>query len=101
MIHTRRPDTTKGAGHVIDVEDDDELTAAMAYLSALEPQERSEEQGGDDLRLCERYDGPFDDDAPASIRGATLVYLYTNYKLGSDEIESQELDIYGGGAGSD
>ncbi len=79
---------------MIDAEDEGTLELAVAYLSGLEPHERSQEQDAYDVRVCERFDGPFDDDAPATIRRATTVYLYTNYKQGSDEIESQELDIY-------
>jgi hypothetical protein len=79
---------------MIDAEDEGSLERAIAYLSEVEPQERSEEQDAYDVRVCERFDGPFDDDAPASIRRATTVYLYTNYKQGSDDIESQELDVY-------
>jgi hypothetical protein len=86
---------------VIDAEDEDELDVAIAYLSDLEPEERSEERDAYDVRVCERFDGPFDDDAPANIRRATTVYLYTNYKVDSDVIESQELDVYNDGDDSD
>ena len=79
---------------MIDGEDEGTLERAIAYLSELEPQERSEEQDAYDRRVCERFDGPFDADAPASIRRATTVYVYTNYKQGSEDIESQELDVY-------
>ena len=79
---------------MIDAENDDELEETIAYLSDLEPRERTEDGDDSDVRVCERFDGPFDEDAPANIRGATMVYLYTNYKRGSEEIESQELDIY-------
>ncbi len=73
---------------MIDAEDEGTLELAVAYLSGLEPRERSEERDAYDVRVCERFDGPFDDDAPSTIRRATTVYLYTNYKQGSDEIES-------------
>ena len=75
--------------------DDGRDNDTIAYVSGLEPNERSEDQDAYDVRVCERFDGPFDDDAPPSLRGVTTVYLYTNYKQGSDEIESQELDVYG------
>ena len=79
---------------MIDAENKAPVDDAVAYLSDLEPVERSEERDAYDVRVCERFDGPFDHDAPANIRGAALVYLYTNYKPDSDEIEGQELDIY-------
>ena len=79
---------------MIDAEDQHQLDDAIAYLSDLEPDERSEERDAYDVRVCERFDGPFDEDAPANIRRATTVYLYTNYKQDSDVIEGQELDIY-------
>ena len=79
---------------MINAENEGELDDAIAYLADLEPLERTEEQDAYDVRVCERFEGPFDDDAPASIRRATTVYLYTNYKQGSDEIEGQELDVY-------
>lgn len=79
---------------MIDADDDSQQHDAIAYLADLEPHERSEEEDAYDLRVCERFDGPFDDDAPTALRCATTVYLYTNYKQGSDEIESRELDVY-------
>ena len=79
---------------MIEMEDEGGQEEAVAYLADLEPSERTEEREGDDVRVCERYDGPFADDAPPSIRTATLVYLYTNYTEGGESIESQELDVY-------
>ena len=84
----------KGARDVIDSDDESGQAAAIAYLADQEPDERTEERQGSDTRVCERFDGPFDDDAPASIRRASMVYLYTDYSDDGDVVEHQELDIY-------
>ncbi|MDP8922521.1 MAG: hypothetical protein M3O34_06540 [Chloroflexota bacterium] len=79
---------------MIDPEDEGGQHAAITYLADLEPDERTEQRDGDDVRVTERFDGPFDDDAPAAIRNAARVYLYTDYSNGGDVVESQEIDIY-------
>jgi len=81
---------------MIDPEDEGGQSAAIEYLADQEPDERTEERDGDDLRVSERFDGPFDDDAPAVIRDAARVFLYSNFSDGGDVLESQELDIYSG-----
>ncbi len=79
---------------MIDPEDEGAQQAAITYLSDLEPDERTEERDGDDVRVSERFDGPFEDDAPALLRRASMAYVYTNYSDGGEVPESQEVDIY-------